>query len=199
LHGYGSDGHDLISLAPLFQDLLPDALFIAPNAPDVCDMNPSGYQWFPLDLDRDLSRLEGAGKARPVIKGLLADLWAETGLSARDTLLMGFSQGGMIALDVGLRLDGSLMGIISFSGGVIDPETVQRELLARPPVLLVHGAEDDVVPVQLSLVGCEALKLAGVNAQFHLSPNTAHSIAQDGLEAARAFTRGAVGASRQKV
>lgn len=191
LHGYGSDGQDLISLAPYLQDILPDAMFVAPNAPSACDMNSSGYQWFPLDLDRDISRLEGSANARPVIDGFLKDLWAETGLSAKETLLVGFSQGAMMSLDVGLRLEDDLMGILAFSGGVIDPENISSAITAKPPVLLVHGADDDVVPVRMSVLGCEALKEAGVNAQIHISPATPHSISQDGLEAGRAFVRGA--------
>lgn len=198
VHGYGSDGQDLISLAPYLQDILPNALFVAPNAPHACDMNPAGYQWFPLDLDRDISRLQGAETTRPVLGGFLQDLWDETGLSAADTLLIGFSQGAMVSLDTGVRLADRLMGIVSFSGGVISPENLEAEIKTRPPVLLVHGSDDDVVPVKMSIVGCEALKASGVNAQLHISPRTAHSISQDGLEAARAFARGALTARMSK-
>jgi phospholipase/carboxylesterase len=198
LHGYGSDGQDLISLAPHLSDILPNALFVAPNAPNPCDMSPSGYQWFPLDLDRDISRLEGAENARPILGAFLSDLWQETGLSAKDTLLVGFSQGAMVSLDVGLRLEEKLLGIISFSGGVIAPQNIADELKSRPPVLLIHGSEDGVVPPRMSILGCEALKEAGVNAQIHISPATAHSISPDGLEAARAFTRGAIAGHRSK-
>jgi len=187
LHGYGSDGNDLIALAPYWREMLPDAMFVAPNAPDPCDINPAGYQWFPLDLDRDISRLAGSEKAGPVIAQFLIDLWSETGLEAKDTLLVGFSQGAMMALDVGLRLPEALVGIIAFSGGVIAPDEVGSFIKSRPRVCMVHGGEDDVVPVAMSVRGSEALKAEGVEVDFHIMAGTGHTIAQDGIEVANAF------------
>ncbi len=190
LHGYGSDGNDLIGLAPYWRDLLPDTLVVAPNAPWPCDINPAGYQWFPLELDREISRLEGSGQARPVIAGFLEQVWAETGLGAADTILGGFSQGAMMALDAGLRLPEALKGIVAFSGGVISPETIGEDLTSKPPVCLIHGAEDDVVPVGMSVRGGEALKAAGLDVRVHVSPGTGHGIAPDGLEVATGFIKG---------
>lgn len=187
LHGYGSDGNDLISLAPYLQDVLPDALFIAPNAPHACDMNPSGYQWFPLAMDREISRLERIETTRPVIKSFLEDVWAQTGLSANDTILAGFSQGAMISLDSGLRCPDQLKGIISFSGGIVEPDTIGQSMVTKPPVCLVHGDSDEVVPLAMSVRGEQVLKAAGVDARLFISPNTGHSIAADGLEFARNF------------
>jgi len=193
LHGYGSDGNDLISLAPYWRDLLEDTLVVAPNAPWPCDVNAMGHQWFPLELDREISRLAGSGQARPVITGFLEQLWAETGLSAAETVLAGFSQGAMMALDAGLRLNDTLLGIVAFSGGIISPETIGAELKSKPPVCLVHGAEDDVVPVGMSVRGGEALRAAGLEVQVHVSPGAGHTIAPDGLEVATAFIGGLAG------
>jgi phospholipase/carboxylesterase len=187
LHGYGSDGNDLIALGSYWQPILPDALFVAPNAPHVCDINPMGYQWFPLEMDRAISRLTGGETARPVIKSFLEDVWRQTGFGPGQTILGGFSQGAMMALDVGLRLEEPLAGIVAFSGGVISPDEIGDHIKSKPPVCLIHGAEDDVVPVSMSVRGGEALKKAGVDVQVHVSPATGHSIAQDGLEVAGAF------------
>lgn len=187
LHGYGSDGNDLITLASYWQPVLPEAAFIAPNAPSACDINPAGYQWFPLDLDREISRLTGMEAARPVVQGFLEGLWENTGLGAQDTVLAGFSQGAMLALDTGLRLEERLAGIIAFSGGIPAPEEIGAAIRSKPPVCLIHGAEDDVVPVLMSVRGAEALKKAGVAAELHISPGVGHTIAPDGLEAASAF------------
>lgn len=191
LHGYGSDGRDLISLGQFWRDSFPDTMFVAPNAPQVCGGNPFGYEWFPLDLerDRDLSRLTGAETASPVIAAFLADLWAQTGLGPADTILSGFSQGAMMALYTGLRLPEPLKGIVSFSGLVISPEKLQAELASRPPVLLIHGDLDDVVPVAGSQAALPVLTGLGIDAALHISPGTGHSIAQDGLDAATAFLR----------
>src|SRR5690606_33703187 len=161
LHGYGSDGRDLIGLGQFWRDTFPDTIFVAPNAPEVCAGNPFGYQWFPLDLerDRDLSRLAGAETAAPVITAFLDDLWAYAGL----------------------RLPESLLGIISCSGLVIAPEKLQTEIASKPPVLLVHGDMDDVVPVMGSEVAMPILLDLGIDAKLHISQGTGHSIAQDGL------------------
>lgn len=189
LHGYGSDGNDLIALAQYFQAELPNALCVAPNAPHPCDINPAGYQWFPLDLDRDLSRLDGAASARPSIQTFLEDLWAETGLTAADTFLVGFSQGAMMALDVGLRLDPQPFGIVSFSGALIGPEHLQNELGGKPPVVLVHGSDDEVVPTESSQIADAHLRQWGILSAIHIDHGSGHAIAQDGLMFALAFVR----------
>ncbi len=195
LHGYGSDGNDLIALAPYWQDLFPNALFMAPNAPSPCDINPAGYQWFPLDLDREVSRLEGGEIARPPINAFLEQVWLETGLGPKDTILGGFSQGAMMALDVGLRLSDPLKGIVAFSGGLIDPDAMKSEICSHPPVCLVHGGQDDVVPVRMSVAGGETLKEAGCAVTVHISPGVGHAIAPDGLEVAHTFLGGLAGAA----
>ncbi|WMT86695.1 prolyl oligopeptidase family serine peptidase [Pelagibacterium sp. 26DY04] len=195
LHGYGSDGRDLISLGQFWRDSFPDTLFVAPNAPEVCGGNPFGYQWFPLDLerDRDLSRLVGAETAAPVVTSFLNDLWAQTGLTPGQTILGGFSQGAMMALYAGLRLPESLLGIVSCSGLVVAPEKLGNEIASRPPVLLIHGDIDDVVPVMGSEVALPILLDLGIEAKLHISQGTGHSIAQDGLDAATAFLRERLG------
>ncbi len=198
LHGYGSNGDDMISLGYVWQDILPNTLFIAPNAPNICDINPMGYQWFALDAssltdERNISRLTGAKKARPIIKEFLDDVWQETGLSAKDTILVGFSQGAMMALEVGLRLDDDLMGIIAFSGGLPNLKNMVAEIKSKPPICFVHGGNDDVVPVGMSVVSSEELKKLGVNTSLHISPNVGHSIAQDGLDFASKFIKEIVG------
>lgn len=187
LHGYGSDGNDLIALAPHFKPILPNAIFVAPNAPQPCAINPMGFEWFPLDLDRDISRLTGIGATRPLIAGFLSDLWAQTGLSADKTILIGFSQGAMIALDSGLRLAEPLMAILSFSGGLVAPEEISAELKSKPPVCLVHGDRDDVVPPAMSLAGAKALEGLGVRVKLHLCEGAGHTIAADGLAFAQRF------------
>jgi phospholipase/carboxylesterase len=187
LHGYGSDGNDLIALGAHWRALLPDAIFVAPNAPTPCDMNAAGYQWFAIDFDREMSRLVGSETARPVIEGFLADAWAQTGLGPEDTILVGFSQGAMMALDTGLRLKTPLKGIVAFSGMVIAPEKLAADIASRPPVALIHGDLDDVVPVAGSLKGKETFDNLDVPVELHISKGYPHTIAPDGLEFAGAF------------
>jgi len=192
LHGYGSDGADLISLASHWQALLPDALFVSPNAPEVSRDNPAGYQWFALDLDRAESRTVGLPLARPVVEQFLGALWAQTGLSPRETLLVGFSQGAMMALHVGTALDEALMGIIAFSGAFVPPPEFGRHKGARPPVCLVHGDLDPVVDPAFSDEAAEALRAAGYEVSYHVDHGVGHGISPDGLAFASAFIEGAV-------
>lgn len=185
LHGYGADGADLIGLGREWRLLWPDMLFVAPNAPTVCAQNPGGYEWFPLQVDRIAGRIEGAKLARPVITGFLTDLWAQTGLGAADTVLAGFSQGAMMALDVGISLDTELAAIVAFSGALIETDGLDGP--ARPPIALIHGALDQVVDPNLSRQAAERLEAHGFAVSLHISPGTGHGIAPDGLAFAGAF------------
>jgi phospholipase/carboxylesterase len=189
LHGYGSDGNDLIGLAPHWQGLLPDAVFVSPNGPDQCRQLASGFQWFDVSFegDRLAKRQLGVMQARPVLIEFLEDLWDQTGIAPQDTILAGFSQGAMMALHVGLSLDRPLMGIIGFSGAFLPPEGFGTAPLARSPVCLVHGDMDGVVDPQHSADADAALRQAGYDVSYHVSTGVAHGIAPDGLAFAGDF------------
>jgi phospholipase/carboxylesterase len=190
LHGYGSDGSDLIALGRHWQELLPDALFVSPNAHEACSENPQGYQWFALDLDRRESLVSGLPMARPVVVEFLKAIWAQTGLTAQDTILVGFSQGAMMALHVGTSLEEQLLGIIAFSGAFVEPEGFMNGNKARPPVCLVHGELDAVVDADLSRQAAEQLAGLGFEVSYHVSPGVGHGISPDGLAFASAFIAG---------
>ncbi|QYO76449.1 alpha/beta hydrolase [Devosia salina] len=189
LHGYGSDGNDLIGLAPHWQPLLPGALFVSPHAPIGTPMG--GYQWFPIDWtgDRLASRQTGVVNARPVLVDFLNDLWTQTTITPDRTLLTGFSQGAMMALHVGTSLPAaqSLMGIIGFSGAFLAPEGFGGDALARPPICLIHGDQDDVVDPNHSAEAESVLSHAGFDVHYHVSRGVAHGIAPDGLAFASEF------------
>lgn len=189
LHGYGSDGNDLIGLAPHWQSVLPGAMFVAPHAPVGTEMG--GFQWFAIDWtgDRVASRQSGVLAARPVVEEFLTDLWAQTGIAPERTLLGGFSQGAMMALHVGTALPRSqqLMGIVGFSGAYLPPEAFGTGTLAQPPVCLVHGDCDDVVDPNLSAEAKAMLADAGFDVSYHVSRGVGHGIAPDGLGFATDF------------
>ena len=187
LHGYGSDGHDLIGLAPYFADLLPAPVIFSPNAPARCDMNPSGYQWFPLGGSGNFTNLTGIEDIVGAIHTMLEGLWSETGLGAGDTILAGFSQGGMLSLYSGLSLATPLRGIVSFSGGLPFDTAFWPEIASQPPVLLVHGDSDQVVPPMMSVATRDNLLPFGITAEHYVAPNCPHAIAPDGLDRARRF------------
>jgi phospholipase/carboxylesterase len=189
LHGYGSDGNDLIGLAPHWQGLLPDAVFISPNAPEPCRQFAFGFQWFDISFDGDrlAKRQEGVMQARPVLLEFLEDLWSQSGIAPEETILAGFSQGAMMALHTGLSMERPLMGIIAFSGAFLPPPGFGGATLAKTPVCLVHGDSDDVVDPRHSADAAQALEQAGYAVNYHVSPGVGHGIAPDGMGFATDF------------
>ncbi len=187
LHGYGSDGQDLISLGGYWQDILPDALFVAPNAPDRSLDNPMGYQWFPVVADKAADRFGRAAAGRGAIVDVLEALWAQTDLGPRETVLVGFSQGAMMALHVGLSLDAPLMGIVAFAGMLIPPAGFAEGGGPKPPICLVHGDEDRVVDPKASADAAELLRAKGFSVSYHVARGAGHTITPDGLSFAGDF------------
>lgn len=181
-HGYGSDGNDLIALAPYWQRLLPDAAFIAPNAPQRCDGNPMGYQWFPITRLDPAEIARGVGAAAPVLDRFIDEQLKLRGLDGSQLALAGFSQGTMMALHVGLRRAVAPACILGFSGALAMPERLPAEIVCRPPILMVHGDMDDMLPVSRMHEAVQALGEAGLPVLWHVSPGLGHSIDQTGLE-----------------
>ncbi|TVQ32940.1 MAG: phospholipase [Geminicoccaceae bacterium] len=191
LHGVGADGEDLIGLAPMLQTYLPDALFVAPNAPERCDMAPVGYQWFSLSDRRPTALLAGVQRTAPDVDGFLDAELAALGLRPKDAALVGFSQGTMTSLYVAPRRAAPLGAVVGFSGALIGAELLEKDLRSRPPVLLVHGEADDVVPAQALFAAKEGLELAGLPVQWQLRPRLGHGIDPDGIDHAGRFLRAA--------
>ena len=176
LHGIGADGNDLIGLAPFYQVVLPDTLFVAPNAPLPFDMAPFGYQWFSIQDMQARTRLNGVRQAAPALDAFIDAELARLGLGEDRLALIGFSQGAMMALHVGLRREKALAGIISHSGILVGESLLAGELRSRPPVLLTHGAFDEVLPVQALPVAEGTLRAASVPVEAHVMPGLGHGI-----------------------
>ncbi|MCU4653611.1 prolyl oligopeptidase family serine peptidase [Roseibacterium sp. SDUM158016] len=197
LHGYGADGNDLLGLADPLAPHMPGTVFVAPNAPERCGMNPMGYQWFPIPwIDGSSEEQAQAGMARAVddLNAFLDTVMAEEGIAAARTVLVGFSQGTMMSLHVAPRRAQPVAGVVGFSGRLMAPESLADEVVVRPPVLLIHGDQDDVVPVQSLPQAAEALQKAGWDEVYaHIMKGTAHGIAPDGLSVALAFMRDKLG------
>lgn len=192
LHGYGADGADLIGLAEPLAGVLPDTVFLAPDAPEPCRVNPMGRQWFPIswiDGSTEAAMRAGFLRAADALDLWLTDAIAAEGVTEAETALVGFSQGTMMALHVGPRRAGALAAIVGFSGRLAEPGPNAAPARTRPPVLLIHGDRDEVIPVQALVETREALAADGFAVQWHLSRGAGHGIAPDGLRAAALFLR----------
>ncbi len=185
LHGIGSDGDDLIGLAPYFQKILPEAFFISPHAPFAFDMaSPgiqSGHQWFSFQDDSAAAILAGAQTAAPILDAFIDQQLAAAGLADDKLALIGFSQGTMMALHVGFRRANPMAGILGYSGMLVAPELLAESIKSRPPVYLVHGDADEVVPATALPEAVAGLETVGVDVKSHSCPGLGHSLDDDGI------------------
>ncbi|MEL7253090.1 MAG: prolyl oligopeptidase family serine peptidase [Pseudomonadota bacterium] len=197
LHGYGANGADLLGIADVLMEHLPDTLFVAPDAPESIPMMPSGLQWFPIpwiDGSSEEESERGLMAAAEDLNAFLDALMVDEDVLPEQVVLFGFSQGTMMALHVAPRREDPIAGIVAFSGRLLAPELLKDEVVSRPPVLLVHGDADDVVPPKSLPEAAEALQSAGWQDVYaHVMKGTAHGIAPDGLQVALAFMRDKLG------
>ncbi len=193
LHGYGANGADLLGLADVLGEHLPDTLFLAPDAPESCAGAPFGYQWFPIpwiDGSSEEDSEAGLMAAAQDLNAFLDALMVDEDLLPEQVALFGFSQGTMMTLHVAPRREDPVAGLVCFSGRLLAPDLLADDVQSRPPVLLVHGDADDVVPPQALPEAAQALQTAGwTDVYAHVMKGTGHGIAPDGLSVALAFLR----------
>jgi phospholipase/carboxylesterase len=186
LHGYGADGNDLIEIGRAWQGLLPAAAFVSPHASRPCGQAPMGREWFPLTFRNPEERWTGVNQAAPVLEDFLDGELRRRNLPAHALALVGFSQGTMMALHVGLRRTVAPAAIVGYSGMLVIPENLEpkafaAEIRSRPPVLLIHGDADQLIPVQASLHAAQGLAALDVPTEWHISSGIGHGIDQEGL------------------
>lgn len=196
LHGYGADGADLLGLADPLAEHLPDTVFVAPNAPEICATNPGGYQWFPIpwidgssEEAAEISMQASVGDLNAYLDAILVD----EDMLPEQMVLLGFSQGTMMSLHVAPRREDPVAGVIGFSGRLLQPELLADATVSKPPILLIHGDQDDLVPPESMPEAGNALTAAGFEVFAHVMKGTGHGIAPDGLSVALAFMRDKLG------
>ena len=187
LHGVGADGQDLIELAPAIAAVLPGAAFVAPDAPEPCDMAPFGCQWFSLRDRGPDALLLGVQVAAPLIDAFLDAELERHGLADHQLALVGFSQGTTAALYLAPRRRRALAGVLGYSGALIGGERLAQEATSRPPVFLVHGDADEVVPAHAMYAAVAGLQAAGIPVQWSLRRGLPHGIDPDSIAHGAAF------------
>jgi phospholipase/carboxylesterase len=190
LHGYGADGNDLIELGRIWQTLMPDAAFVSPHAPEPCAQSPAGRQWFSLSFREKNERWVGVNKVAPTLDRFIDEELKRHDLPESALALVGFSQGTMTALHVGLRRPAPPAAIVGYSGMFVLPESgsksdamtnVAKDIKARPPVLLVHGDRDDLIPPQALFISAQCLANLDIPTEWHMAGGVGHGIDQEGL------------------
>lgn len=190
VHGYGANGADLMGLAHPLAPHLRHTAFYSPDAPEPCAGNPFGYQWFPipwLDGSSEAAAQEGLERAAQDLDMFIDKVLDDEGLSPDALALVGFSQGTMISLHVAPRRPAPVAAVVGFSGRLLAPEVLTEETVSKPPVLLVHGDADPVVPVSSLGEAADALVQAGFETYAHVCTGVAHSIDNEGLSLALSF------------
>jgi phospholipase/carboxylesterase len=186
LHGYGADGNDLIDIGRAWQQFLPQAAFVSPHAPEPCGQAPVGRQWFPLTFRDPNERWVGVNRAAPPLNRFLDAELERHKLPPTALALVGFSQGTMMALHVGLRRAMPSAAIVGYSGILVAPperelEAFEAEIKSRPPILLIHGDRDELIPVQALFQAAQGLAALGLPVEWHLSAGIGHGIDAEGL------------------
>ncbi len=198
LHGYGADGDDLIEIGRQWQRWLPDAAFVAPHAPELLPGQPAGRQWFALTFRDPHQRWRGVNNAAPRHEAVHEAELARAQLPASKLALVGFSQGTMMALHLGLRRLQAPAAIVGYSGLLVieegkGPESLADQVRAKPPILLVHGDRDEVIPLDALFISADALAAADVPCEWHLSVGVGHGIDAEALRHGGLFLRRAFG------
>lgn len=190
VHGYGADGADLLGLADVLAEHLPHTMFYAPDAPQSCPGNPFGYQWFPipwLDGSSEAAAAAGLATSSVALNDFLDACLAEADLTDADLALVGFSQGAMISMHVAPRRAQAVAAVVAISGRLLEPAALAGEVRVKPPILLIHGDQDPMVPFSSMAAAGDVLIANGFKTYSHVMRGTGHGIANDGLGATLAF------------
>tara|TARA_Y100000590_G_scaffold241263_2_gene271305 strand:- start:5048 stop:5704 length:657 start_codon:yes stop_codon:yes gene_type:complete len=188
-HGYGGDGKDISVLAMNWQRFLPDAIFLCPNAPEICSVNPGGYQWFDLSTEKEEILLEKSLIAEKKLSEFLDQVLNNLQISPHKLALVGFSQGCMISMQVGLKRKQQINCLIGYSGKIINQKHLSENINSKPKIFLMHGTNDEIVSPAHLLEAKEYLKNHGIKTKTKLFQNCEHKIPVEGTSLGLAFLK----------
>ncbi len=175
-HGYGGDGKDISSLALNWQRFLPDTIFLCPNAPEICSVNPNGYQWFDLTSEKEEIILEKSLAAEEKVNNFLDQVLNNFQIESKKLALVGFSQGCMISIQVGLKRKQEIGCLLGYSGKIINQEHLSKNINSKPKIFLMHGENDTIVPATHLLDAKQYLADYGLKIKTKLIKNCEHKI-----------------------
>jgi len=188
-HGYGGDGKDISVLAINWQRFLPDAIFLCPNAPEVCSVNPQGYQWFDLTIDKEEIILEKSLMAEEKLNIFLDQVFDNLQLETRNLALVGFSQGCMMSIQVGLKRKKQINCLVGYSGKVINQKHLSDKIKSKPKIFLMHGTNDTNVSPTHLLEAKEYLVKHGLKIKTKLFKDCEHRIPVEGVSLGLGFLK----------
>ena len=188
-HGYGGDGKDISALAINWQRFLPDAIFLCPNAPEVCSINPQGYQWFDLNSEKEEAILEKSLVAEEKLNTFIDQVLDNLQLEPNNLALVGFSQGCMISVQVGIKKKEQINCLIGYSGKVINQKHLSDNINSKPKMFLMHGENDTIVSPTHLLEAKEYLKKQGINAKIKMFKKCEHRIPVEGSSLGLGFLK----------
>lgn len=186
LHGFGADGNDLMPVAEILTHYFPDMYFAAPNAPEPCVTDPQWFQWYSPFADRDAADFEVAAIA-PRVNRYIDRQLERLGLADDRLVVLGFSQGGGIAIEAALTRDRTCAALLAFTTSVRNKPTLSQRIRSRPPVLLVHGADDPVIDVSSLHRSVSTLSAVGLNVEHHICAGIGHTLNDEGVHVAAEF------------
>ena len=188
-HGYGGDGKDISFLANNWQRFLPDTIFLCPNAPEICSVNPQGYQWFDLSSEKEEVILEKSLIAEDKLNILLDQVLNNFHLTTSNLALVGFSQGCMISIQVALKKKEQINSLIGYSGKIINQKHLSNNINSKPKIFLMHGAIDTIVPPTHLLEAKEYLINHGIKIKNKMFNDCDHRIPVEGTSLGLSFLR----------
>ena len=176
LHGYGGDGNDISTVTLNWKRFLPETIFLCPNGPEECSINPNGFQWFDLNNSDPLYILEESIKAEKKLNFFINEIKSEYKLNNSKICISGFSQGCMISINLGLTAEKKYNCIVGFSGKIIDKENISKRIKSKTKILLIHGDQDIIVPPNNLLEAKDFLIRHGINIETKMIENSGHHI-----------------------
>ena len=188
-HGYGGDGKDISALAINWQRFLPDAIFLCPNAPEICSINPQGYQWFDLSSEKEEIIFEKSLVAEEKLNIFLDQVLNNLQLETKNLALVGFSQGCMISIQTGIKKKEQINSLVGYSGKIINMEHLSDNINSKPKIFLMHGENDTIVSPTHLLEAKEYLKKQGINVKTKMFKNCEHRIPVEGSSLGLGFLK----------